>query len=123
MGKNRIEITGLRKRWLISSLSPIFVVALLVAVTFCVGMTNYYYSMMLDGLRTRATHASNYFTSNTMSSYGEFYRSANSFVTEFAERDLMELQFIGSSGRIQVSTSGNAAAARRYASAENKSPL
>ena len=70
MGKNRIEITGLRKRWLISSLSPIFVVALLVAVTFCVGMTNYYYSMMLDGLRTRATHASVYFTSNTMNSYG-----------------------------------------------------
>ena len=42
MGRNRIEITGLRKRWLVSSLSPIFVVALLVVGTFCVGMVNYY---------------------------------------------------------------------------------
>ena len=106
MGKNRIEITGLRKRWLISSLSPIFVVALLVAVTFCVGMTNYYYSMMLDGLRTRATHASVYFTSNTMNSYGEFYQAANSFAAEFEERDLMELQFIRSTGDILVSSYG-----------------
>jgi len=106
VGKNRIEITGLRKRWLISSLSPIFVVALLVAVTFCVGMTNYYYSMMLDGLRTRATHASVYFTSNTMNSYGEFYQAANSFAAEFEERDLMELQFIRSTGDILVSSYG-----------------
>ena len=106
MGKNRIEITGLRKRWLISSLSPIFVVALLVAGTFCVGMANYYYNMMLDGLRTRATHASNYFTSNTMSSYGEFYRNAYTFAAEFSERDLMELQFIGSTGEIIVSSYG-----------------
>ena len=105
-GKTHMEITGLRKRWLLSSLSPIFVVALLVAGTFCVGMANYYYNMMLDGLRTRATHASNYFTSNTMSSYGEFYRNAYTFAAEFSERDLMELQFIGSTGEIIVSSYG-----------------
>ncbi|MDE6935473.1 MAG: HAMP domain-containing histidine kinase [Oscillospiraceae bacterium] len=106
MGKSKIEITGLRKRWLISSLSPIFVVALLVAGTFCVGLANYYYNMMQDGLRTRASHASTYFTSNTMSSYPEFYQSAYNFAQEFSERDRMELQFIGSSGKILVSSYG-----------------
>ena len=74
MANNRIEITGLRKRWLVSSLSPIFIVAMLIAGTFCVVMANYYYNMMLDGLKTRATHASDYFTSNTMTSIGEFYQ-------------------------------------------------
>ena len=64
MANNKIEITGLRKRWLVSSLSPIFVVALLIAGTFCVVMANYYYNMMLDGLKTRAAHASEYFSSN-----------------------------------------------------------
>ncbi|MDE7246019.1 MAG: HAMP domain-containing histidine kinase [Oscillospiraceae bacterium] len=103
---NKTEITGLKKRWLISSLGPIFVVALLVAGTFCVVMVNYYYNMMLDGLKTRASHASDYFTSNTMKSYGEFYRYANTFTAEFAERDRMELQFIGSSGEIIVSSYG-----------------
>ena len=104
--KNRMEITGLRKRWLVSSLGPIIVVALLVAGTFCVVMVNYYYNMMLDGLKTRATHASEYFSSNVMNSYGEFYQYANSFVAEFSERDKLELQFIGSTGRIMASSYG-----------------
>ncbi len=106
MAANRIEITGLRKRWLVSSLSPIFIVALLVAGTFCVVMANYYYNMMLDGLKTRAAHASDYFTTNTMTSIGELYQYANSFAAEFSERDKMELQFITSSGKILVSSYG-----------------
>ena len=106
MANNRIEITGLRKRWLVSSLSPIFVVALLVAGTFCVVMANYYYNMMLDGLKTRAANASEYFTSNTMTSIGVFYQSANSFAAEFSDRDKMELQFINSSKKIMVSSYG-----------------
>ncbi len=106
MQTKKIKITGLRKRWLVNSLSPIFVVALLVAVTFCVGMVNYYYNMMLDGLRTRATHASDYFTSYSMNSDSEFQQSAASFAREFAERDSLEVQFIGTSGKIIVSSNG-----------------
>ena len=106
MANNRIEITGLRKRWLISSLSPIFVVALLIAGTFCVVMANYYYNMMLDGLKTRAANASEYFTSNTMTSIGEFYQYANSFAAEFSDRDKMERQFINYAGKIMVSSYG-----------------
>ena len=106
MANNKIEITGLRKRWLVSSLSPIFVVALLIAGTFCVVMANYYYNMMLDGLKTRAANASEYFTSNTMTSIGEFYQYANSFAAEFSDRDKMELQFISSSKKIMVSSYG-----------------
>ena len=106
MANNKIEITGLRKRWLVSSLSPIFVVALLIAGTFCVVMANYYYNMMLDGLKTRAAHASEYFSSNAMTSFREFYQYANSFAVEFSERDSMELQFIDSSGKIMASSYG-----------------
>lgn len=106
MANNKIEITGLRKRWLVSSLSPIFVVALLIAGTFCVVMANYYYNMMLDGLKTRAAHASEYFSSNVVTNFREFYQSASSFASEFSERDIMELQFINSSGRIMASSYG-----------------
>ena len=104
MANNKIEITGLRKRWLVSSLSPIFVVALLIAGTFCVVMANYYYNMMLDGLKTRAAHASEYFSSNAVTNFREFYQSASSFASEFSERDIMELQFINSSGSIMASS-------------------
>jgi len=104
--KRKTESYGLRQRWLINSLSPIFVVVLLVAVTFCVGMTNYYYNAMRDGLRTRATHASDYFTSYSMTSYAEFYQSAYNFTKEFAERDYLEVQFIGESGKVIISSYG-----------------
>ena len=106
MKKRKIEIYGLRQRWLINSLSPIFIVVLLVAVAFCVGMTNYYYNAMRDGLRTRAAHASDYFTSYSMNSYSEFYQSAFHFTEEFAERDYLEVQFIGENGRIITSSYG-----------------
>lgn len=104
--KRKLEIYGLRQRWLINSLSPIFIVVLLVAVAFCVGMTNYYYNSMRDGLSTRAAHASDYFTSYTMNSYTEFYQSAYNFTKEFAERDYLEVQFIGESGKIIISSYG-----------------
>ena len=106
MKPKKIEITGLRKRWLISSLSPILVVLLLVAGTFCAGMANYYYNMMLDGLKTRATHASDYFNSYSMNSYASFYQAAATYTEEFAEKDRLELQFISTSGRIILSSYG-----------------
>ena len=102
----KIEITGLRKRWLISSLSPILVLLLLVAGTFCAGMANYYYNMMLDGLKTRATHASDYFNNYSMNTYASFYQAAATYTEEFAEKDYLELQFIGTSGKIIISSYG-----------------
>ena len=104
--KQTTKIYGLRKRWLVNSLSPIFVVALLVAMTFCVIMVNYYYNMMLDGLRTRAVHAGDYFTSFSMNSYAEFNQYATRFTQEFSEKDFLEVQVIGDSGRIISSSSG-----------------
>ena len=82
----KIEITGLRKRWLISSLSPILVVLLLVAGTFCAGMANYYYNMMLDGLKTRATHASDYFNNYSMNTYASFYQAAATYTADAIRR-------------------------------------
>ena len=102
----KIRITGLRKRWLINSLAPVFAVALLLAGVFCAAMANYYYNLMLDGLKTRATHASDYFSSYTMNSYGEFYQQAAAYTEQFAEKDHLELQFIGSSGKIVISSYG-----------------
>jgi len=106
MKHNKIRITGLRKRWLINSLGPIFAVAVLVAGVFCAAVANYYYNLMLDGLKTRATHASEYFSSYTMNSYGEFYQQAAAYTEQFAEKDHLELQFIGSSGKIVISSYG-----------------
>lgn len=106
MQKKKVKIYGLRKRWLVNTLGPTFAVALLVAATFCVGMVNYYYNLMHDGLWTRATHASDYFTSYTMNGYPELYKAAYSFTQEFAEKEYLEVQFIDNRGKIIVSSVG-----------------
>ena len=41
-----------------------------------------------------------------MTNFREFYQSASSFASEFSERDIMELQFINSSGKIMASSYG-----------------
>ncbi len=104
MEKRHIGITGLRRRWLINSMTPIFAVVVLVAGVICAGIANYYYNMMAEALRTRATHASDYFTSYAMTSYTEFYQNAVSYAEGFAEKDRLELQFISTSGKVIVSS-------------------
>ncbi len=104
MEKRHMGITGLRRRWLINSMTPIFAVVLLVAGVICAGIANYYYNMMTEALRTRATHASSYFTSYAMTSYSEFYQKAVSYAESFAEKDHLELQFISTNGKVIVSS-------------------
>ena len=43
------------------------------------------------------------FNSYSMDSYGEYYQAANLLVENFADKDVWKLQFINTSGRIQLS--------------------
>ena len=104
--KTKIRIKGLRKRWLINSLGPIFMVALLCVAVFSVSIANYYYTGMRTGLESKAKEAANAFNTYSMNSYNEYIQMARSYTESFQDKDRLELQFIGSNGRIQVSTYG-----------------
>ncbi len=96
--KNTIRIKGLRQRWLINSLGPIVLVAVL--------GVNYYYTGMRSDMEARARAETDAFNTYGMNSYNEFYQQAYSSAENFEDRDKMELQFINSSGRILVSSFG-----------------
>jgi len=104
--KKKIRIQGLRKRWLINSIGPIFLVAVLGVAVFSVAIANYYYTGMRTGLETRAKEATDAFNTYGMNSYNEFYQMAYSYTESFKDKDRMELQFINSSGKVLVSTYG-----------------
>lgn len=104
--KREIRIKGLRKRWLINSLGPIVMVALLCIAVFSVSIANYYYTGMRTGLEAKAKEAANAFNTYSMNSYNEFVPIATSYAESFQDKDKLELQFIGSNGRILVSTYG-----------------
>ena len=104
--KNTIRIKGLRQRWLINSLGPIVLVALLGAVVYSVAISNYYYTGMRSDLVSRARAETDAFNTYAMNSYNEFYQQAYSSTESFEDREQMELQFINSSGRLLVSSFG-----------------
>ena len=79
----------------------------LIVALFSVGVSNYYYGSMQKGLETRAQAIANSFNEYFMDSgYSSYYQKAVQSAESFEDKDRIELQFIGSSGRIQVSTSG-----------------
>lgn len=108
MGKQRkLKVQGLRKKWLLNAIAPIFVVIVLGVVVYSISIANYYYASMRSGLETKAKEASDAFNTYAMNSYNEFYQTASLYVTNnFKEQDILELQFIGNNGRILISSYG-----------------
>ena len=102
-----IRLRGLRQRWIINTVMPVFILIVLIVVLFSAGVSSYYYGTMQKGLETRAQAIANSFNEYFMDSgYISFYPKAVQAADSFEDKDRIELQFISSSGRIQVSTSG-----------------
>jgi len=103
---NRLKIKGLRQRWMINTIMPILAVLILAICILALGISRYYYTGMRSGMEARARAATLFFHDYPISSYSEYYQLACSYASEFEDKDKMELQFINTSGRIQVSSYG-----------------
>ena len=102
-----LQLRGLRQRWIFNTVMPVFALVVLIVVLFSTGVSSYYYGTMQKGLETRAQAIANSFNEYFMDSgYISFYPKAVQAADSFEDKDRIELQFISSSGRIQVSTSG-----------------
>ena len=102
-----LQLRGLRQRWIFNTVMPVFALVLLIVVLCSSGVSGYYYGTMQKGLENRAQAIANSFNEYFMDNgYVGFYPKAVQAADSFEDKDRIELQFIGSSGRIQVSTSG-----------------
>jgi len=102
-----LRLKGLRQRWLFNTILPVSLVLLAVVVFFAAGITNYYYATMQKGLESRAQAMADSFNEYFMDNgYRSYYQKATQTVESFEDKGRMELQFLNSSGRIEVSTSG-----------------
>ena len=102
-----LRLRGLRQRWIFNSILPILALLVLVVALFSAGVSNYYYGTMQKGLETRAQALANSFNDYFMDNgFNSYYQKAVQSAESFEDKNCVELQFIGSSGRIQVSTSG-----------------
>ena len=102
-----LRMRGLRQRWLMNTVLPIFLLLTTLVALCSTGVSNYFYSSMQKGLETRAQVLTNSFNEYFMSSgYNSYYKKAVQAAESFEDKDRIELQFLSSSGRIEVSSAG-----------------
>lgn len=102
-----LRMKGLRQRWLMNTVLPIFLLLTTLVALCSAGVSNYFYSSMQKGLETRAQVLTNSFNEYFMSSgYNSYYKKAVQAAESFEDKDRIELQFLSSSGRIEVSSAG-----------------
>ncbi|GHV32949.1 sensor histidine kinase [Clostridia bacterium] len=106
MGKLSALLSGIRRRWLVNSLTLSVVMALIGIAGYSIAMSEYYHTSVRNTLESRATATANYFSRYITTSYNEYYASAVRFTNDFQDRDLLELQFIDTHGRVVISASG-----------------
>lgn len=104
--KKTLRIRGLRQRWLVSAVVPVVLLVMFVVAVYTIASAQYYYSSMVSDLEARARIAADTFSGYGVKSYGEYYRLASYSVETFEEKDHLELQFINTNGRVQVSSYG-----------------
>ena len=110
MAAKRKIVQGLRRRWITGSIGPVVVILLLVSVLISVGFASNYYNSAKSTLRAKAAAGADYFNTYVMTSYREYYRSATLYAAAFEDSDRIELQFLNSAGRVEVTTRGLTAA-------------
>ena len=105
MKRNRFKLLhGIRRRWLLNSLSIALLIVLVGIAAFSIAVSNYYYSSVSATLTNKASTASNFFSRYMKNSYYEYYDSIKRFTDDFKDRTKLELQFVSYSGRVEVST-------------------
>ena len=100
------KVQGLRRRCLAGSIGPVAAILLLVGVLISVGFASNYYNSARSTLRAKASSGEDYFNTYVMTGYKEYYRSATLYAATFDESDRIELQFLNSAGRVEVTTRG-----------------
>jgi len=108
------RIKGLRRRWMASIIVPLTVLMLLGCLVAHLSITSYYYNSARQGLLTKAQASADYFSSLSISSYNQYYQTAYRYTETFDQRDKLELQFISTAGRVQVSSYGPTAGTYVY---------
>ena len=97
------KIKGIRRRWMVNSISVVLFVILLAVSAFSAAMGSYYYSTMSDSLKQMARNAVDSFSSyGTESTYYEYARTV---VAGDPFSDMLEVEFLDARGQVRFSSS------------------
>lgn len=101
-----MKFKGIKGRWLINSIAAVVLIVAVAILAFSVAMSNYYHTAVRTGLENKAQTATEFFTSYVSKTYLEYNQSAYRYTEAFEDKDILELQFVNSRGRVEVSSYG-----------------
>ena len=101
-----MKMTGIKKRWMLNGIAIIIAIVAFAVAAFTLAMYNYYFTAVKTGLEEKARTSSAHFTTYVSQTYAEFQTSAYRFTEGYDEKDIIELQFINTRGRIETSSFG-----------------
>ena len=106
--RKAMRMRSLRQRWIVNSVVPVFLVLALIASAASLGISNYYYKGMLDGLERQARAQSGAFVDYFMDQgFASYLQRANQAISDYADKERVEMQFLSSTGSIQASSTSN----------------
>jgi len=101
-----MSFKGIKGRWVANGIIAVVFVVTVSIIAFSVAVYNYYYSAARSGLENKAQTAAEFFTSYVSKSYLEYYQSAYRYTASFEDKDSIEIQFVNTKGRVEVSSYG-----------------
>ena len=97
------KITGIRKRWMVNSISEVLFIVLLAVAAFSAAMGSYYYSTLSESLKQKAENAISSF--DYYRTEAEYYDNARAVVAGEPNSDKLEVEYLDADGQIRFSSS------------------
>ena len=97
------KITGIRKRWMVNSISVVLFIVLLAVAAFSAAMGSYYYSTLSESLKQKAENAISSF--DYYRTEAEYYDNARAVVAGEPNSDKLEAEYLDADGQIRFSSS------------------
>lgn len=98
--------SGITTRWLLNVFGPVLAVVVLSCIILCVAISNFYGASVRNRLKMDAQSVVRYFENFVYPQYRDFNTCAQLLVSEFDQKNMMELQVSSLSGKNAYSSTG-----------------
>jgi two-component system OmpR family sensor kinase len=95
--KDQVKIRGIRRRWLLNSVSVVLLILALALGSFAAALWSYYYTGTMSDLAGKASSAAFSFQTYTRTQY---WAAAQQTVNKYEEKGQLELQFLDTTGAV-----------------------
>ena len=97
---------SIRTRGLTVSTGLVLLMVIIAVSAYSLSLRAYYYSAARASLQAKAETAVSFFTDYINRTGAEYYQSAYNYAESFEDKDSLELQFLDTGGRLDVSSTG-----------------